>query len=82
MGRHSRHCDVARDLMQAGPLTVRSGVASVSHMGTVFGGMAMSLDGYIRSGNGDLSWLNDAMAKDEDYGFEATERRSWAAASS
>ncbi|MDR6417083.1 dihydrofolate reductase family protein [Pseudarthrobacter sulfonivorans] len=47
-------------------------------MGTVFGGMAMSLDGYIRSGNGDLSWLNDAMAKDEDYGFEATERRTGA----
>ena len=47
-------------------------------MGTVFGGMAMSLDGYIRSESGDLSWLNDAMAKDEDYGFEATERRTGA----
>ena len=43
-------------------------------MSTVFGGMAVSLDGYIRSENGDLSWLNDAMAKNEDYGFEATDR--------
>lgn len=45
-------------------------------MSVVFGGMAVSLDGYIRSESGDLSWLNDAMAKDEDYGFEATERRT------
>lgn len=47
-------------------------------MGTVFGGMAVSLDGYIQSESGDLSWLNDAMAKDEDYGFEATEHRTGA----
>lgn len=47
-------------------------------MSRVFGGMAASLDGYIASENGDLSWLNDAMAKDEDYGFEATERRTGA----
>lgn len=47
-------------------------------MGTVFGGMAVSLDGYIRSETGDLSWLNDAMAKDEDYGFAETDRRTGA----
>lgn len=47
-------------------------------MGVVFGGMAASLDGYIQSESGDLSWLNDAMAKDEDYGFEATMRRTGA----
>lgn len=47
-------------------------------MGTVFGGMAVSLDGFIRSETGDLSWLNDAMGKDEDYGFEETDRRTGA----
>jgi dihydrofolate reductase len=47
-------------------------------MSTVFGGMAVSLDGYIRSENGDLSWLNDAMVEDEDYGFAATELRTGA----
>ena len=47
-------------------------------MGVVFAGMAASLDGYIRSDSGDLSWLNDAMAKGEDYGFEETERRTGA----
>ncbi|WP_457964786.1 dihydrofolate reductase family protein [Arthrobacter sp. D1-29] len=51
---------------------------SVSFMGTVFGGMAASLDGYIRSETGDLSWLNNAMAKDEDYGFEETSQRTGA----
>jgi dihydrofolate reductase len=44
----------------------------------VFGGMAASLDGYIRSVSGDLSWLNDAMSKAEDYGFAATEQRTGA----
>lgn len=53
-------------------------MASVAFMGTVFGGMATSLDGYIRSESGDLSWLNDAMSKDEDYGFEATTLRTGA----
>jgi dihydrofolate reductase len=47
-------------------------------MSTVFGGAAVSLDGFIRSESGDLSWLNDAMAKDEDYGFAATELRTGA----
>jgi dihydrofolate reductase len=47
-------------------------------MSTVFGGMAVSLDGFIRSESGDLAWLNDAMAKDEDYGFAATELRTGA----
>ncbi|MGY4543532.1 dihydrofolate reductase [Arthrobacter sp. UYNi723] len=59
-------------------LTVTSALDSVATMGTIFGGMAVSLDGYIRSESGDLSWLNDAMAKNEDYGFEATERRTGA----
>ena len=47
-------------------------------MGVVYAGMAASLDGFIRSEDGDLSWLNDAMAKDEDYGFEATAQRTGA----
>ena len=59
-------------------LTLESALDSVWIMGTVFGGMAVSLDGFIRSESGDLSWLNDAMAKNEDYGFEATERRTGA----
>ena len=41
-------------------------------MATVFGGMAASLDGFIQSASGDLSWLNDAMATGEDYGFAET----------
>ncbi|MET3771657.1 hypothetical protein [Arthrobacter nitrophenolicus] len=45
-------------------------------MTIVFGGMAASLDGYIRSVSGDLSWLKDAMSKAEDYGFAATEQRA------
>jgi dihydrofolate reductase len=47
-------------------------------MGKVFGGMATSLDGFIASRSGDLSWLNDAMAPGEDYGFAETERRTGA----
>jgi dihydrofolate reductase len=47
-------------------------------MTTVFAGVAASLDGYIRSTSGDLSWLNDAMAPGEDYGFAETEARTGA----
>jgi dihydrofolate reductase len=47
-------------------------------MATVFGGMAASLDGFIQSVSGDLSWLNDAMAPGEDYGFAETEARTGA----
>jgi dihydrofolate reductase len=47
-------------------------------MATVFAGMAASLDGFIQSASGDLSWLNDAMAPDEDYGFAETESRTGA----
>jgi hypothetical protein len=37
-------------------------------MATFFAGMAASLDGFVRSASGDLSWLDDAMAPGEDYG--------------
>ena len=47
-------------------------------MTTVFAGMAASLDGFIQSASGDLSWLNDAMAPGEDYGFAETEARTGA----
>ena len=47
-------------------------------MATVFAGMAASLDGFIQSASGNLSWLNDVMAPDEDYGFAETEARTGA----
>ena len=47
-------------------------------MTVVFAGMAASLDGFIRSASGDLSWLNDAMVAGEDYGFSETEARTGA----
>ncbi|MCV2490287.1 dihydrofolate reductase family protein [Geodermatophilus sp. YIM 151500] len=47
-------------------------------MATVFAGMAASLDGFIRSASGDRSWLDDALAPDEDYGFARTEARTGA----
>jgi dihydrofolate reductase len=45
-------------------------------MNKVFGGMAASLDGYIASKDGDMSWLNNSMAKGEDYGFAETIKRT------
>lgn len=47
-------------------------------MTKVFAAMGASLDGYIASATGDLSWLNDAMAKDEDYGFAGMAERTGA----
>jgi dihydrofolate reductase len=47
-------------------------------MSTVFTSLAASLDGYIQSKDGDLGWLNQFMAKGEDYGFEATLKRTGA----
>jgi dihydrofolate reductase len=47
-------------------------------MTTVFAGVAASLDGFLRSTSGDLSWLNDAMVPGEDYGFAETEARTGA----
>jgi len=47
-------------------------------MTAVFAGMAASLDGLIQSTSGDLSWLDDAMAPGEDYGFAQTEARTGA----
>lgn len=44
----------------------------------IFGGVAASLDGYIASATGDLAWLNDALAHDEDYGFAETMQRTGA----
>jgi dihydrofolate reductase len=47
-------------------------------MGKVFAGMAASLDGYIAVESGDLSWLNQAMSSNEDYGFAETMKRTGA----
>jgi dihydrofolate reductase len=47
-------------------------------MTTVFASLAVSLDGFIASKTGDLAWLNDALAKGEDYGFEETTHRTGA----
>jgi dihydrofolate reductase len=44
----------------------------------VFASMAASLDGYIASATGDLAWLNEAMAEDEDYGFAEMTKRTGA----
>lgn len=45
-------------------------------MGKIFTSMAVSLDGFIASKTGDASWLNNAMARGEDYGFEETMKRT------
>jgi dihydrofolate reductase len=45
-------------------------------MSKVFSSLAASLDGFIQSPSGDLSWLNDSMAKGEDYGFERITERT------
>ena len=45
-------------------------------MSKIFTSIAVSLDGYIASKSGDLSWLNDTMVKGEDYGFEETMKRT------
>jgi dihydrofolate reductase len=45
-------------------------------MSKIFTSIAVSLDGYIASRSGDQSWLNNSMAKGEDYGFDATMKRT------
>jgi dihydrofolate reductase len=45
-------------------------------MSKIFTSIAVSLDGYLASNSGDVSWLNDSMAKGEDYGFEETMKRT------
>ena len=45
-------------------------------MGKIFTSIAVSLDGYIASKSGDVSWLNDSMAQGEDYGFEENMKRT------
>ena len=45
-------------------------------MTKVFCSIAASLDGYLGARDGDLSWLNDAMAYGEDYGFAETIERT------
>src|SRR5688572_30677223 len=47
-------------------------------MGKIFINMAASLDGYITSENRDMSWLNNAMIKGEDYGFSSAMKRTGA----
>ena len=44
-------------------------------MGVIFASLAASLDGYIRSESGDMSWMNDSMRRDEDYGMSETMTR-------
>jgi dihydrofolate reductase len=43
-----------------------------------FASVAASLDGFIRAADGDMSWLNDAMRRDEDYGMTEAMQRAGA----
>ena len=45
-------------------------------MSKIFTSIAVSLDGYIASKSGDLSWLNNSMVQGEDYGFDETMKRT------
>jgi dihydrofolate reductase len=47
-------------------------------VGVIFASLAASLDGYIRSASGDITWLNDSMRRDEDYGMAETMTRAGA----
>jgi dihydrofolate reductase len=42
----------------------------------IFTSIAISLDGYIASKSGDVSWLNDTMIQGENYGFDETMKRT------
>jgi dihydrofolate reductase len=45
-------------------------------MGKIFTSIAVSLDGFIASRSGDQAWLNNSMVQEEDYGFDATMKRT------
>ncbi|HJS19129.1 MAG TPA: dihydrofolate reductase family protein [Anaerolineales bacterium] len=45
-------------------------------MSRIFASIAVSLDGYIASRSGDQAWLNNSLAKGEDYGFDETMKRT------
>lgn len=44
----------------------------------MFFSMAVSLDGYIASKDGDMAWLNNSMSRNEDCGFSETMKRTGA----
>lgn len=45
-------------------------------MSKIFTSIAASLDVYIASKSGELSWLNNSMVQGEDYGFDETMNRT------